>query len=157
LEITFPRARYYVQKKQWEQSQNTTEKDRASFMNQDFELLMERGVLDLVDGECELFSNIKILVCSGHTAAQQLPLISDGYTTLFYCCDLIPLTSHTQYPYIMGYDLRPLVTLEDKKRILPKAYEENWILFMEHDPIVEAFRLEKSAKGFNAGPPIKID
>jgi hypothetical protein len=79
--------------------------------------------------------------------AQQLPKITDGKTTLLFCCDLVPTTSHIPLPYIMGYDLRPLVTLEEKNRILPQAEREGWILFLEHDPETTAVRLTKNEKG----------
>ena len=78
LEPTFPNAKYYVQRKHWELSQNPTDKDRASFMNDDFMPLMDRKVLELVEGEFEIFPGIEVLVCNGHTSAQQLPKISDG-------------------------------------------------------------------------------
>lgn len=145
---TFPKAKYYVQKEHWELSQNPTDKDRASFMNDDFVPLMDCKVLELVDGEFEMFPGIEVLVCNGHTSAQQLPKISDGNTTMLFCCDLVPTTSHIPYPYIMAYDCRPLVTLEEKKRILPRAFEEKWILFLEHDPLTEAITLKKTEKGF---------
>lgn len=144
---TFPKAKYYVQKKHWDLSQNPTEKDRASFMSDDFVPLMERGVLELVDGEFEIFPGIEVLVCNGHTSAQQLPKISDGRTTMLFCCDLVPTVSHVPLPYIMAYDVRPLVTLEEKKRILQRACEEQWILFLEHDPTTEAITLKKTEKG----------
>lgn len=145
---SFPHARYYVQKKHWELSQKPTDKDRGSFMNDDFMPLMEHHVLELVDGEFEIFPGIDLIVCNGHTSAQQLPKISDGKTTMLFCCDLIPTASHVPFPYIMGYDVRPLVTLEEKKKILPRACEEKWILFLEHDPITEAITLKSTAKGF---------
>jgi glyoxylase-like metal-dependent hydrolase (beta-lactamase superfamily II) len=144
---TFPKAKYFVQKEHWELSQHPTEKDRASFMNDDFMPLMDRKVLELVEGEFEIFPGIDVLVCNGHTSAQQLPKISDGNTTMLFCCDLVPTTSHVPLPYIMAYDVRPLVTLEEKKRILSRALEEQWILSLEHDPITEAITLKKTEKG----------
>jgi glyoxylase-like metal-dependent hydrolase (beta-lactamase superfamily II) len=145
---TFPKARHYVQKKQWELSQNPTEKDRGSFMRDDFAPLMDHGVLELIDGEFEIFPGIELLVCNGHTNAQQLPKISDGRTSLLFCCDLVPTTSHIPWPYVMAYDVRPLVTIEEKKRILGRAYEEGWILFLEHDPPTVAITLKAAEKGF---------
>lgn len=144
---TFPKAKYYVQKAHWELSQHPTEKDRASFMSDDFAPLMERKLLELVEGEIELFPGVQLLVCNGHTSAQQLPKISDGKTTMLFCCDLVPTASHVPLPYIMAYDVRPLVTLEEKKKILPRACEEGWILFLEHDPETEAVTLKKTEKG----------
>ena len=145
---TFPNARYYVQKKQWELSQSPTEKDRGSFMRDDFAPLMDHGVLELVDGEFEIFPGIELLVCNGHTNSQQLPKISDGRTSLLFCCDLVPTTSHIPWPYVMAYDVRPLVTIEEKKKILGRAYEAGWILFLEHDPATVAITLKAAEKGF---------
>jgi glyoxylase-like metal-dependent hydrolase (beta-lactamase superfamily II) len=148
---TFPKARYYVQKKQWELSQNPTEKDRGSFMRDDFAPLMEHKVLELVDGEFEIFPGIELLVCNGHTNAQQLPKVSDGRTTMLFCCDLVPTTSHIPWPYVMAYDVRPLVTIEEKKKIFGRAYDEGWILFLEHDPATTAIKLKAADKGFAVG------
>lgn len=144
----FPNARYYVQKKQWELSQNPTEKDRGSFMKDDYMPLKEHGVLELVDGEGELFPGIELLVTNGHTNSQQLPRISDGKSTMLFCCDLLPTTSHVPWPYVMAYDVRPLVTIEEKKKIFGRAYEEKWILYLEHDPATEAITLKPTEKGF---------
>jgi glyoxylase-like metal-dependent hydrolase (beta-lactamase superfamily II) len=143
----FPNAKYFVQKEHWELSQRPTEKDRASFMGHDFLPLMDRKVLELVEGEFEIFPGIEVLVCNGHTSAQQLPKISDGRTTMLFCCDLVPTTSHVPLPYIMAYDVRPLVTLEEKRRILSRALDEKWILFLEHDPATEAITLKRTEKG----------
>lgn len=153
---TFPNARYYVQKKQWELSQNPSEKDRGSFMRDDYAPLMDHGVLELVDGEFEIFPGIELLVCNGHTNAQQLPKITDGKTTMLFCCDLVPTTSHLPWPYVMAYDVRPLVTIEEKKRILSRAYEEKWILFLEHDPSTEAITLKPTDKGFAIDQRFKV-
>lgn len=157
LEPAFPRAKYYVQRKQWELSQSPSDKDRASFMNDDFMPLMDRGILELIDGDVEMFPGIDVLVCNGHTSAQQLPKISDGRTAMLFCCDLIPTTSHIPFPYIMAYDVRPLVTLEEKKRILPQAFEEQWVLFLEHDPLTEAITLKKTDKGYAIDRKLRLD
>ncbi len=154
---TFPKAKYFVQREHWNLSQHPTDKDRASFMTEDFMPLMEHGVLEFVDGETELFPGIDVLVCNGHTAAQQLPRISDGTKTMLFCCDLVPTTAHLPYPYIMAYDVRPLVTLEERKRILPRAFEEQWILFLEHDPLTEAVTLKKTEKGFAVDQKLRLD
>ncbi len=146
---TFPNAAHYVQKAHWELSQNPTDRDRASFMRDDFQILREQGMLKFVEGEQEIFPGISVLVCNGHTMAQQLPKISDGKNTLLFLCDLVPTTSHIPFPYIMGYDLRPLTTLEEKKRILPQAEAEGWTLFFEHDSETVAVKLQKTEKGYS--------
>lgn len=144
----FPRATYYVQRDHWEWSQRPTDRDRASFMPDDYMPLWESGALELVDGQREIFPGIEMVVCNGHTTAQQLPKITDGNSTLLFCCDLIPTASHVPYAYIMGYDLRPLVTLEEKKRILPSAHAGHWTLFLQHDPQSAAVTLKATEKGF---------
>lgn len=153
----FPNARYYVQKAHWNQAVKPSEKDRGSFMPDDFMPLMDHGVLELVDGECEIFPGIRLMVVNGHTTALQLPHLSDGTTNLLYCCDLFPTTSHIPLPYIMAYDLRPLVTLEEKKKILPRACDEGWLLFFEHDPGVVAGRIRRTEKGFSFDSPVRFD
>src|SRR3990172_68559 len=153
---TFPRARYYVQKAHWELAKKPTEKDRGSFMRDDYEPLMEHGVLEFVEGEIELFPGIKMLVCNGHTTAQQLPKISDVKTNLLFSFDLFPTISHLPLPYVIAYDVRPLVTIEEKKKVLERAYEERWKLFLEHDPEVEAITVRASEKGFVVDEKLKI-
>lgn len=145
---TFPKAKYHVQRAHWELSQRPGEKDRGSFMKDDFQPLFDHRVLEFTDGEGELFPGIRLVVCNGHTSAQQLPLISDGKTTMLFCCDLIPTMSHVPLPYVMAYDVRPLVTIEEKKKILGRASDEGWVLFLEHDPHVEAITVKPSEKGF---------
>ncbi len=154
---TFPNAKYYVQKAHWKQAINPTEKDRGSYMPEDFLPLKRFGVLEFLDGECELFPNIELLVMNGHTTAQQLPKISDSSKTVLYCCDLFPTTSHIALPYIMAYDLRPLVTLEEKRRVLGLASEEAWMLFFEHDPKIVAATVTSRETGFALEKAIAID
>jgi len=155
LKPAFPNAKYHVQKSQWENALNPTERDRASYIPQDYLPLKEYGLLNLIEGETELFSQISILVSNGHTPGLQLLKISDGKQTLFYAADLMPCTSHIPLPYIMGFDLNPLITLADKKRILKQAVEENWTIFFEHDPDVIAGKVKKTEKGYTFDSPIE--
>lgn len=154
LRPTFPNARYYVQRAQWEAAERATERDRASFIGEHYLPLMAGHQLELVDGAGELLPGIRVLTLFGHTTALQCPLVSDGATTLFYCADLVPLRSHVRLPWIMGYDLRPLVTLEEKRKILKQAAEEKWVLFFEHDPDVAAAFVARDAKGYLPGEQV---
>jgi glyoxylase-like metal-dependent hydrolase (beta-lactamase superfamily II) len=156
LRPMFPRALYYVQREQWEAAQKPTERDRASFFPEDFLPLQERGVLRFTEGEGTIFPGIELAVFHGHTAALQCPVIRDGTTTLLYCADLIPMTPHVALPWIMGYDLRPLVTLEEKRRMLARAVEEHWILFFEHDPRTAAATITMGEKGYTLDRVIDI-
>jgi len=145
---TFPRATYYVQRKQWEWACHPSEKDRASFRQQDFVPLMEYRQLTLLDDEMEIIKNISVVLTMGHTFGQQLVKISDGSTTLLHCADFLPYVAQLSLPYIMAYDLLPLETLKEKKSILQKAADEQWNLFIEHDPTVEAMTIQRTEKGF---------
>ena len=147
---TFPQAKYYVQKQNLDWAMNPTEKDRGSYIKDNFIPLVELGVLDTIDGNGKFDNNIEFIVVNGHTFGQQLIKISDTTNTLLYCCDMIPTASHIPLPYIMGYDLQPLVTLSEKKNLLQKAGEENWMLFFEHDPYTTVATVTKTDKGFKA-------
>jgi glyoxylase-like metal-dependent hydrolase (beta-lactamase superfamily II) len=152
----FPNAKYYLQKDHWNLAINPTERDRASFFAEDFLPLKDFGVLELVDGEFEIFPGIQMVVVNGHTSSQQLPKISDSKHTLFFAGDLIPMSAHIPLPFIMGYDLRPLVTLEEKKKILESAYEEKWTVVFEHDPIVSTGTIMSTEKGFRLDNQLTI-
>jgi len=153
---TFPKARYYVQREHWRAANNPTERDRASFFKEDFMPLQFFGQVEYTDGEGEIFPGISVRLLNGHTSALQCPVISDGVTTLFYCADLIPTISHLKIPWIMAYDLRPLVTLEEKRKILNQAVDESWILVFEHDPTTEAARVMRTEKGIVTDTLIKM-
>ena len=153
---TFPKAKYYVQREHWRAATNPTERDRASFMSEDFMPLQFHSLLEYTEGEGEILPGVSVRLVHGHTPALQCPLITDGTTTVFYCADLIPTTSHLALPWIMAYDLRPLVTLEEKKTILNQAVDESWIIFFEHDPHVEAARVIRTEKGVVVDTKIKV-
>ena len=154
LKPTFPNARYYVQGEQWYWANNPSEKDRASYMPENFKPIEEAGQLVELDGPRELFPGIEVMVMYGHTHGMQLPKISDGKTTLLYCADLIPTASHIPLPYIMAYDNNPMITLQEKKRLLPQAVKEKWILVFEHDPFRPAGTVVQTQKGFKLGEEV---
>lgn len=153
---TFAGARHYVQRAHWEAALHPTERDRASFFPADFRPLQERNLLEFAEGEAALFPGIHLRVFHGHTIALQCPVISDGVKTMFYCADLIPTASHVQLPWIMAYDLRPLVTLEEKRGILKTAVDEGWIMVFEHDPAHAAGHVTWGEKGFRFESPMEI-
>jgi len=144
----FPNAKYHVQQKQYEWAINPSERDRASYFNERFVTLFNEGILKQYNGNFQFDENINLIVVNGHTPMQQLVKISDSNKTIFYCGDLIPLASHISLPYIMGYDLQPILTLNEKKEILPTAVDENWLLFFDHDPKIAASTITKNECGF---------
>lgn len=150
LELMFPNAEYYVQKRHWEWGQNPSERDMASFFPENFNPIKEKGHLNLYDGDTKFDEQISFHVVNGHTPAMQVVTISDGSQTVLFTADLFPTTTHLSLPYIMGYDLLPLTTLDEKKRFLPKIVKENWLLFFEHDAFTETCNVVKTEKGFAA-------
>ncbi|KAA0265973.1 MAG: MBL fold metallo-hydrolase, partial [Chlorobiota bacterium] len=145
----FPSAKYFVRKKNFEWGSSPSDRDRGSYIKQNFVPLMEHGVLELIDdATMEFMDGISLYEINGHTFGQQAIKISDGAQTLFFCADLIPMHAHVPLPYIMGYDLQPLVTLQEKKEVLAKASDEDWTLVVQHDPEVVAVKVERTDKGF---------
>lgn len=136
----FPNAVHYVQEKQLNWARNPSERDKASFFPNDFEPLVNSKLLKTIDGEYKFDDYITLLPVNGHTRFMSLVKISDEKETLLYTADLIPMESHLPLPYIMGYDLFPLITLEEKRKYLTEASEKNWTLFLEHDPYAECIK-----------------
>ncbi len=132
---TLPNAKVHVQKANWEHANDPNEKDKASYLSENFVPLYETGVLNLVEGEREILPGITVIPSNGHTIGQQIIRIGDGKGAVVYCGDLVPTSAHLPIPWVMGYDLFPMTTIEEKKSILPVAAKEGWRLFFEHDPV----------------------
>ena len=148
----FPNARHYIQKEQLEWGRNPTDKDRASFMPENWEPVVEHGLMEVLDGDGELFPGIELRRVNGHTRGMQMVIVRDDSGGLVYPADLMPTSAHISYPYIMGYDNFPLTTLEEKKTFIPEAYERNWLLCFEHDAFTDMVRLVPGKKGFEGIP-----
>ena len=145
----FPNAKFHVQQKHFEWALNPSERDKGSFIKERFLPLAKEGLLNLKN-DTSFDDEIEMIIINGHTFFQQIIKISDGSKTLLYCGDLLPFSTHIPLPYVMGYDLQPLVTVQEKKNILQRAMEENWILFFEHDPFNVAATVSKNEKGYFA-------
>ncbi len=141
LEPVFPRARLHVQKECWDWARSPSDWDRASFIRGDFDIWQERLELNLFHGEQEIAPGILAMPAPGHTPGHQIVIVRGAGGGLVFCADLIPTATHVRLPYIMAYDHKPVVTLEQKKLLLARALEEGWILVFEHDPAVVACRV----------------
>lgn len=155
-EPAFPNAKYYVQKDQLDWAKNPTEKDRASFFPENFLPLEAEGMLELTDGDGELFPGVEMITIHGHTKAQQLVKISDKGGTVLFMADLCPTAAHIKPAYGMGYDNYPLTAMEEKKRILPQAMEEGWTLIFEHDAFIQAAKIKNTEKGFAIAEEVRM-
>ncbi len=148
IRLTFPRARYVVQAGEYHYATHTNERTAGSYFNPNFVPVYEAGRFDLVDGEREVVPGIRLVPTPGHTPHHQGVLLESGGERAFFLADLIPTTAHVPLPWIMGYDVQPLVTLESKRRILHRAQAEAWLVCFGHDAHVAWGRVHEGDKGF---------
>ncbi len=151
---TFENAKYYVQREHLQWAKSPKDKDKASFIEEDFVPIIDKGQLIELDGETEISNGITVFPVYGHTKAMQLVKIDTGSEIFMYMADLCPTAAHIPFPYVMGYDNFPLTTIEEKKKILPDLFEKNAILIYEHDAFRQASRIQKHKSGYIKGEDI---
>lgn len=142
VRLSFPRARYYVQRGEFEYAHWRNERTQASYLRDNFDPVHDAGLLELVEGDVEILPGISVRRTPGHTPHHQSVIIRSGDETACFLADLIPTAAHLPLPWIMGYDVEPLVTLESKRSLLAAARAEEWLLIFEHDAIVPWGRLD---------------
>jgi glyoxylase-like metal-dependent hydrolase (beta-lactamase superfamily II) len=147
---SFPNARYFVSHGEYEHAEEPNERDRASYVPENWRPLKESGQLELKDLEYEVVPGLRMETVKGHSRTMQCVRLDRGGSTLFGFADLIPTRAHLALPWIMGYDLYPLDTLEAKKRLLPRAVRDSWICLFYHDPEVPLARLTEEEGKFRA-------
>lgn len=148
---TFPKARYVVQMGEWEDATRPHERNRASYQEPNYVPLAEARQLDTVQGEVEVAPGVWVMPVGGHTAYHQMVVVESRGETLAIPTDLVPTASHLPLPFIMGYDLFPLGTLEAKRRLLSRAFDEQWSLLFYHDPRVAVARIRKDKDRYVLG------
>ena len=150
--LSFPQARYVVQRGDLEFARHTNERTAGSYLAHNFE-----GIpFHLIDGETEILPGIRGLPTPGHVPYHQSILLESGGEKACFVADLVPTAAHLPLPWIMGYDLQPLVTLETRRRLYQRAEAEQWLLVFEHDPTIVAGRLGKDGKGVALVEPITL-
>jgi glyoxylase-like metal-dependent hydrolase (beta-lactamase superfamily II) len=144
VQAVFPNATHWVQRRNWAWGQNPSARDAGSFRMIDFSFFEDDGAppLELIDGIDEPLPGIEVLPYHGHTYGMQVIKIRTQHHTFAYLADLIPTTSHMRDPYVMGYDIQPLQTVEEKREVLYHAQRDDWILIFEHDPDTGFARVE---------------
>ncbi len=147
LTPAFKNAKYWSNKKHWDWAINPNPREKASFLKENILPIQESGQLNFIDATQELIPGFKIHEVFGHTEAMMLPLINYKGTTVAFLADLIPSAGHIPIPYVMGYDMRPLNTLDEKQQILKLAADNKWALFFEHDPAIECATVAQTEKG----------
>ncbi len=150
-ELTFPNANYWSNEAHWEWATHPNPREKASFLSENILPMQESGHLNYVPMDTSPFEAFDILMVDGHTDKQMLPKIKYKDKTIVFMGDLIPSTAHIGLPYVMGYDTRPLLTMEEKNEVLTKAVDEGHVLFFEHDAQHECCTVKRTEKG------IKLD
>lgn len=152
---TFPNATYWSHSKHWDWAIHPNAREKASFLKENILPIQESGQLKFVDKDTyDLpFEYIDVY---GHTEAMILPVVEYKGTKVIYLADLIPSSGHIPIPYVMAYDVRPLETLKEKEQVLERAFQENWLLFFEHDPKIELCSLQKTEKGIRMQEALKL-
>lgn len=143
LTDVFPNALYHVNERHWKTANHPNQREKASFFAENLQPIEKSGRLNLVKDHHRFEDGLATIPVNGHTQGQQLPVIKDSHFTLVYAADLIPTFAHVPLPWVMGYDMEPLLTLKEKETFLHQASEEEWYLFLEHDPFHEVITIQK--------------
>jgi glyoxylase-like metal-dependent hydrolase (beta-lactamase superfamily II) len=130
---TFPNARHFVSRAEYEHAESPHERDRASYLSENWRPLEESGQLELKDADYEVLPGLRLETVPGHSRTMQCLRLVSGGRTLFGFADLVPTRAHVPLAWIMGYDLYPVETLEAKRRLLPQAAREGWLCLFYHD------------------------
>jgi methylmalonyl-CoA epimerase len=138
LRPRFPRARYLIRASEWEDATHPHERNRASYLQDDFVPLKGAGVVDFFEGDPTVKPGVRVVRTGGHTGQHQIVFVESGGRTAVFVADLIPTTAHIDDAWIMGYDLFPMDTLAFKKQFIRDAIDREYLIFFEHDPLVSA-------------------
>jgi glyoxylase-like metal-dependent hydrolase (beta-lactamase superfamily II) len=153
---TFSNAKYIVQRKDFEHARQPTERDRASFVLDNYMPVEEAGQWELLEGEKQIAPGVSVFPAPGHTHAMQCVKLESGGKTAIFLADLVPTTAHLPLAWIMGFDLFPLTTLENKRKILPQIAQRGWLALFAHDTAVRAAYLRDRDGNFEP-EPVTID
>ena len=147
LTPAFPNATYWIHPAHWHWATHPNPREKASFLTENIVPLHESGQLAFLTEVPFSFDAVDLLYVDGHTEKMTLPLFRLNGRTVAYMADLIPSSAHIPLPYVMSYDVRPLLTMDEKTSLLQQAADENWVLVFEHDATVEAATVERTEKG----------
>jgi glyoxylase-like metal-dependent hydrolase (beta-lactamase superfamily II) len=154
----FKNAVYWINKKHWDWSLNPNDREKASFLKENILPIQESGQLRFIEAHDNVTftDQISIRFVYGHTESMMLPLIAYKERQILYMADLLPSVGHLPLPYVMAYDMFPLQTLTEKKIFLNEAVANNYVLFLEHDPVNECCTLQQTEKGVRLGETFNL-
>jgi methylmalonyl-CoA epimerase len=147
LKPRFAKARYLIRSAEWEDATHPHERNRASYLQDDFVPLKEAGVVDFFEGDMAVKPGVRVARSGGHAGQHQVVYIESGGKTAVYVADMIPTTAHLQDPWVMAYDLFPMDTLAFKRRFIREAIDREYLILFEHDPRICAGYIRENAKG----------
>ncbi len=151
LELTFRKAKYWSNEEHWIWATRPNAREKASFLKENILPMQESGHLHFInEKEKSPFDFMDIDYVSGHTDKMMIPKIKYKGMTICFVADLIPSTGHLPVPYVMGYDTRPLLSMDEKEKFLKEAAANNYVLFFEHDPVTECCTVKETEKGIRA-------
>lgn len=153
VELSFPKARYVVKKGEYDYAMHPNERTAASYFERNYLPVVRSHQFEFVVREKEIVKGIRVVPTPGHTPFHQSVLIESAGERAFYLADMCPTAAHLPLPWIMGYDVEPLVTLETKRRIFRQAEDENWLLIFEHDATVPWGHIEHDGKSYRLRSP----
>jgi glyoxylase-like metal-dependent hydrolase (beta-lactamase superfamily II) len=154
---TFKNATYWVGKSHWEWAIKPNSKERGSFLKEDILPIQESGQLRFITTEGELFPGVNVRFINGHTEGQVIPFIHYKDKTVVFVADLLPSTAHIPIPWVMAYDVRPILTIREKEAFLKEALDQNYFLFFEHDLYHECCTLQMTDKGIREKETFKLE
>jgi glyoxylase-like metal-dependent hydrolase (beta-lactamase superfamily II) len=146
--LTFSKAKYLIQKQAVENTLNPNPREKASFLPENIEPILESGRVEQLEGVVTPFDGIELITQFGHTIAMQIPKISAEGRTLLYPCDTIPTTAHLRVSWVPAYDVLPVVTMREKNNLLKQASQEKWTLIYAHDPKLQATTVKFDGRHF---------
>jgi glyoxylase-like metal-dependent hydrolase (beta-lactamase superfamily II) len=146
-ELTFPNAKYWSNKDHWAWATKPNKREQASFLKENILPIEESGHLHFTEAGKSPFNQFDILFVSGHTDKMMIPKIRYKDRTVCFMADLLPSVGHIPLAYVMGYDTRPLITLAEKEQFLNEAADNQYILFLQHDPVNECCTVKRTEKG----------
>ncbi|GAB5527034.1 MAG: MBL fold metallo-hydrolase [Roseivirga sp.] len=148
LALHFPNAKYWSNAAHWKWATEPNAREKASFLKENIQPMQESGQLNFIDLEAgSTFDQFDIIMADGHTDKQMLPKIQYKEHTIVFMADLLPSVGHIPLPYVMGYDTRPLLTLQEKGAFLKEAADHGYVLFLEHDAVNECCTVKHTEKG----------
>jgi glyoxylase-like metal-dependent hydrolase (beta-lactamase superfamily II) len=158
LVTAFKNATYWSNEAHWEWAVNPNDREKASFLKENIMPIQESGKLKFIENidGIDFTNHIKIRFAFGHTDAMMLPQINYKGKTILYMADMLPSTGHIPMPYVMSYDMFPLKTLNEKQKFLTEAVENEYILYLEHDPVNECCTLQETEKGIRVKDTFKL-